>query len=63
MVSLRSLKETLWEHNAIAMYITENGYGYPVEQVTGTTGTMKVALPQGDLDVNLELWQNNVADW
>ena len=55
--------ETLREHNAIAMYITENGYGYPVEQVTGTTGTMKVALPQGDLDVNLELWQNNVADW
>ena len=55
--------ETLWEHNAIAMYITEHGYGYPVEQVTGTTGTMKVALPQGDLDVNLELWQNNVADW
>ncbi|PKB78278.1 MAG: hypothetical protein BZY88_19090 [SAR202 cluster bacterium Io17-Chloro-G9] len=55
--------ETLWEHNAIAMYITENGYGYPVEEVTGTTGTMKVALPQGDLDVNMELWQANVADW
>ena len=55
--------ETLWEHNAIAMYITENGYGYPVEQVSGTTGTMKVALPQGDLHVNMELWQNNVVDW
>lgn len=55
--------ETIQEHNAIAMYITEHGYGYPVEQVTGTTGTMKVALPQGDLDVNMELWRNNIRDW
>ena len=55
--------ETLWEHNAIAMYITENGYGYPVEQITGTTGTMKVALPAGDLDVNMEMWRQNQLDW
>ena len=55
--------ETLWEHNAIAMYITQNGYGYPVEQITGTTGTMKVALPAGDLDVAMEMWRQNQNDW
>ena len=57
--------ETIQEHNAIAMYITQHGFGYPVEQVTGTTGTMRVALPQGDLDVNMELWRTSlrIRDW
>ena len=55
--------ETLWEHNAIAMYVVENGYGYPVEEIEGTTGTMKVALPEGDLDVNMEIWRNNMKEW
>ncbi len=55
--------ETIQEHNAIAMYITQHGYGYPVEQITGTTGTMKVALPAGDLDVNMEMWRQNQQDW
>jgi glycine betaine/proline transport system substrate-binding protein len=55
--------ETLWLNNAIAMYITEKGYGYPVEQIEGTTGTMKVALPEGDLHVNMELWRANIRAW
>jgi glycine betaine/proline transport system substrate-binding protein len=55
--------ESLWEHNAIAMYIVENGYGYPVEEVQGTTGTMLVALPEGELDVNMEMWRNNILGW
>ena len=25
--------ETLWMHNAVAMYVVEKGYGYPVEEV------------------------------
>ena len=54
---------TLWLNNAIAMYITENGYGYPVEEVQGTTGTMKVALPLGELDVNMEVWRMNIPEW
>ena len=46
------------------MYIVEKGYGYPVEQVTGIFGTMKVALYRKfDLDVNLELWHTHVTDW
>ena len=55
--------DTLWLHNAIAMYVTEQGYGYPVEEVVGTTGTMKVALPIGDLDVAMEMWRTNIRDW
>ena len=55
--------ETIEEHNAIAAYITEKGYGYPVEIIPGDTGTMKVTLPVGDVDVNMELWQANIPDW
>ena len=55
--------ETIQLHNAIAMYIADHGYGYPVEEVGGTTGTMLVALPGGDLDVNMEVWRLNIRDW
>ena len=55
--------ETIQEHNAIASFIVEKGYGYPVEIIPGDTGTQEVALPAGDLDVNMELWQANVPEW
>jgi glycine betaine/proline transport system substrate-binding protein len=55
--------ETIEEHNAIASFIVEKGYGYPVEMIIGDTGTMEVALPTGELDVNMELWQANIPDW
>lgn len=54
---------TLWIHNALAMYIVDNGYGYPVEEIQGTTGTMKVALAQGDVDVMMEPWRMNIPEW
>ena len=54
---------TLWLHNAIAMYVTEKGYGYPVEEIQGTTGTMKAALPVGELHVNMEMWRFNQPAW
>ena len=54
---------TLWIHNAIAMYIVEVGYGYPVEEIQGTTGTMLVTLPAGDVHVNMELWRQNIGEW
>ena len=54
---------SLWAHNAVAMYIVEVGYGYPVEEVQGSTGTMQVTLPEGDVHVNMELWRANVLGW
>ena len=55
--------QSLWINNAIAMHITENGYGYPVDSIEGTSVTMQVALPRGDLDVNMEMWRANIIDW
>ena len=54
--------ESLWINNAIAMFVIEHGYGYPVESVELTTPLMQVALASGDVDVNMELWQQNFID-
>ena len=54
---------TLWIHNAVAMYIVDVGYGYPVEEIQGTTGTMQVTLPEGDVHVNMEMWRQNIGEW
>ena len=54
---------SLWIHNAVAMYVVEVGYGYPVEEVQGSTGTMKVTLPEGDVHVSMELWRMNIPEW
>ena len=54
---------TMLAHTDMAGYIIENGYEYPVEYVAGTTGTMKVALPTGEMEVNMELWRSNIRTW
>lgn len=54
---------SLWVNNAVARYIVENGYGYPTEEVQGTTGTMKTTLPEGDVHVNMEIWRMNIPEW
>ena len=45
--------------NQMAMFITENGYGYPVEEVTVSSDVMWTSLPLGDEHVNMELWRMN----
>ncbi|MBI9050447.1 MAG: hypothetical protein JEZ00_13580 [Anaerolineaceae bacterium] len=55
--------QTLWIENAIAMYITENGYGYPVESVEMTTPVYQQAIVDGDVDVMMENWIGNMVDW
>ena len=50
-------------NNAVAMYILETGYGYPVKEVVTNTNTMKVTLPEGDVHVSMELWRVNLPDW
>jgi len=45
-------------------YIIEHGYEYPVKYMTGgSTGTMKVALPTGEMEVVMEIWRQNIMDW
>ena len=55
--------ESLWINNAIAEFIIKKGYGYPVEIIQMTTVVWQVALPKGDVHVQLELWQQNLIDW
>ena len=50
-------------NNAIAEFIIENGYGYPVETVVETTPILQSALPKGEVDLNLEGWQQNIPEW
>ncbi len=50
-------------NNAIAEFIIERGYEYPVETVFLTTLEMEEALPKGRVDLNLEGWQQNIAEW
>jgi glycine betaine/proline transport system substrate-binding protein len=50
-------------NNAIFEFIVENGYGYPVETVVSTTPVLQESLPAGEVDLNLEGWQQNVPDW
>jgi glycine betaine/proline transport system substrate-binding protein len=54
--------ESLWINNAIAQFVIEHGYGYPVESVELTTPLMQVALAEGDVDIMMELWQQNFID-
>lgn len=55
--------QSLWINNAIAGFIIEKGYGYPVETVEVTTPIMQLSLVRGDLDVAMEIWTGNMVDW
>ena len=62
------IKVHAWEvdshfvNNAIFKFIVENGYGNPVETVVETTPVLKETLPKGEVDLNLEGWQQNIID-
>lgn len=56
-----------WEsfsiNNAITEFIIEEGYGYPVETVVTTAQMMREDIREGKLDLNMEMWQQNLIDW
>ena len=58
-----SLSQSQRVNNAIAKFIIENGYGYPVETVVASTPVMQETLPAGAVDLNLEGWQQNIIEW
>ena len=45
--------------NRIAMFIIENGYGYPVDTISGDTISGFVGLQNGDTHVTMEVWLPN----
>ncbi len=54
---------SLWVNNAIAEFIIEKGYGYPVGVVVENTSVMQELIEKGEIDLNLEMWQQNFMDW
>ncbi|HVM00439.1 MAG TPA: glycine betaine ABC transporter substrate-binding protein [Egibacteraceae bacterium] len=55
--------ESLDVNNAIAAFVLEHGYGYDTETVVLAAPVMEQALPQGDIDVVMELWAVNRVEW
>src|SRR5690554_5480906 len=54
--------QSLWINNALASFIIEHGYDYPVEIVEVSTGVMWQSLGTGDVHVQLELWRFNALE-
>lgn len=55
--------QTLWILNAIAEFIIEEGYGYPVRIETVTTPVQQQAMVDGDIHVGMEMWYVNYLEW
>ncbi|MBS4208666.1 ABC transporter substrate-binding protein [Bacillus sp. FJAT-50079] len=49
-------------HNSVAQQIIEEGYGYDTEVTNGTTAATIQALQQGDINVYMEIWTDNIKD-
>ena len=60
------LADTGWDsiriHNGIAAFIIENGYGYETDFVTGSSPIAIRGLRQGDIDISMESWTDNIKD-
>lgn len=50
-------------HNAVAMFILQNGMGYKTEEVSGTTPLTYQALKKGDIDIYMETWSDNLVTY
>jgi len=55
--------QSLWINNAVAMFVVEHGYGYPVEEVTVTTPVMQQAMADNEIHVMMEIWWANIEEW
>ena len=49
-------------HNAIASFILKHGYGYETEIITGSTPVTFAGHRQGDIDIYMEVWTDNLGD-
>lgn len=49
-------------HNEIAATIIENGYGYETDFIVGSSPIVIKGLRQGDIDICMESWTDNIID-
>ncbi|MFD2044598.1 ABC transporter substrate-binding protein [Ornithinibacillus salinisoli] len=54
--------DSLRFHNEVAGIIIEAGYGYDTEQRTGSSTAVWVGIEEGDIDVHMEVWKDNLVD-
>ena len=50
-------------HNRVAGFILEHGFDVTVETQPTETAVMIATLPNGDIDISLELWSDNVPTY
>lgn len=50
-------------HNAVAMLVAQEAYGYQTEMVSGSTAITYNALIKGDVDVYMETWTDSIAPY
>ncbi len=49
-------------HNDVAGFIIENGYDYPTDVIQGSTPATFTGLRQGDIDIEMEVWTQNIQE-
>lgn len=50
-------------HNAVASYIGSTAFNIEPKVISGSTSIVQTALVRGDIDVNMELWTDNVPSY
>lgn len=50
-------------HNAVAGRIAEGAFGLQWEEVSGSTTILHEAIQNGDVDVNMEAWTDNISTY
>ena len=54
--------ESIRFHSYIAGIIMEEGYGYTMDMVSGSTPVVLLGMRQGDIDVQMEIWTSNIQE-
>lgn len=50
-------------HTAVAGFIGRHAYNIQTETISGSSSIVQAALVRGDIDVNMELWTDNVPSY
>lgn len=55
--------ESLWINNEIAKFIIEEGFGHSVDIQQISTPILQETMPEGEIDIAMELWCVNIQEW